>query len=66
MKSGNKEFRHYRFALNCSLLYSRSDSIGLKRYGVIQVLPFQHTVTATVTFCRDRKIRVWKRPSEVR
>lgn len=47
MKSGNKEFRHYRFALNCSLLYSRSDSIGLKRYGVIQVLPFQHTVTAT-------------------
>lgn len=47
MKSGNKEFRHYRFALNCSLLYSRSDSIELKRYGIIQVLPFQHTVTAT-------------------
>lgn len=46
-KSGNKGFRHYRFALNRSLLYSRSDSIGLKRYGAIQVRPFHHTVTAT-------------------
>lgn len=57
MKSGNKEFRHYRSAFNCSLLYSKSDSMELKRYGIIQVLPFStQSLLQTATFCRDKKM----------